>query len=556
MRARLLMLFVVALLEAAQQTQAPDVVPGTVDGRVMNAQTGEPISGASVHLYPQIVQGRSSSALDAVSGADGSFRFENVPAGSYFVVANAPSFTDSGRTQVVRLRSGEQLSNMAVQLHPLAKVTGKVVDENGAPMPGVQVSVYSTYDWRGHPQLRLGPGATTDKEGRFQLTKINPGHYFLAADPSTIDAPERDEHDAGLVAVRTFYPKAVTLDAATPLDIVAGQDVTGIAIQMQRAAIYRVQGKIEAEAAGASTMNAKIALVPRGTLPLAGLSQTVKAAKDGTFSIERVVPGNYTLWLTASPGGAEDTRKAKWQKLLARQNLEVANGDVTGVVLAAASPAAFDGKIAFSGGYEQTFAQMKIAFAPGGEAMFGSYVSANVKADGSFSVPAVDPGEYTVTLQNIPAGSYVQSIQYNHQDVTTSGLDLSDGGGGELDITLRMGAGEVDGTIDATSFGEGQPSGIGVLVPDQIAPDGSGTRVAPVTANGRFVMRNVPPGHYSALLIGRWTGVWQNPVFLREMQRLGVGVDVEENSHVQVQVPLLAPEDVQHTAARLGLDPD
>lgn len=540
----------VAVAQATQQANHPDAVPGSVDGRVTDSQTGEPVSGANVHLYPQIVQGGVSSSPTTQTRADGSFRFDAVTPASYFVVADQSAYTSSGPGLTIRVHSGQQISNLRLQLHPLATITGKVVEDDGTPAAGVLVTAYSIYDWRGHVQLRAGPIATTGEDGSYWLQKIAPGKYFVDANPSLMKAPERKRElkgqDQEYDLVRTFYPKSLNPDGAASLDVTPGQIAAGTDIHLQRAASHRVQGRIEQLEPKA---DAAVSLAPHGSLPLAGLSVSVKPAKDGSFAIDRVVAGSYTLWLIATSSSPQAGR-GRGQKLMARQNIDVAAEDVTGIVLNVSPPISLAGRVTIDGGPVQSTAQMRLAFIPGGEAMFGSYVSVNVNSDGSFSVPGLDPGEYKVTVQNAPVGSYVQSVQYNRQDVTTSGIDLSEGGAGEVDVVLRMGASEVDGTVEGI---EGPASGIGILVPDQVAPDGSGTLLANVTAAGNFTIRNVPPGHYSVFVIAHWTGLWQNGAFLREVQREGASVDVQENSRVQIQVPFIPDEDIARTASRLGL---
>lgn len=554
MKFRMFVFVLTPLLTMGQQSTLPSGAPGSVDGRVTNSQTGEPISGASIHLYPQIMQGGANSPLTAATQGDGSFRLEDVPPGSYFVVAEQSSFSNSFPGVLIHVGSGQAVSNLMLALRPLATISGKVLDENGSAVPQVQVTVYTAYDWRGRTQLRPGTSATTTKDGTYQLSKIVPGRYFLAADPSSRNTASGTEtsqaQNASYELVRTFYPESLSLEAASALDITPGQNAADTVIHLQRAATHRVQGKVEELEPDSAALNASVSLTPRGTLPLAGLSRTVKAAKDGSFVVEHVVAGSYTLWLTAGVQG----RHSRALKLLARQNIDVTGEDVTGIALSVLPPVSLTGKLALDSAATQNLGQVHIALIPGGEAMFGSYARANVNADGSFSVPGVDPGEYRVAVQGAPAGSYVASIQYNRQDVTNGAIDLSEGGGGEVDVLLRMGAGEVDGTLESEGSDTAPASGISVLAPEQIAPDGSGTLVGQVAANGSFVIRNVPPGRYFAVVVQRLTGIWQNPNFLREIEKEGATVDVQENGRVQVQAPVLSDQDIQQTAARVGLN--
>jgi hypothetical protein len=562
MKCRIALLLAAPLLLGAshgnQQSSPSTATPGAVDGRITNSQTGEPVTGANVHLYPQVVQGGTSSSLSTGTHLDGGFRFDSVSPGSYFVIAEQSAYTSSGPVLTIRVHEGEQVSNISLQLNPLATITGKVVSDDAAPIPDVQVTIYTTYDWRGHPQLRPAGSATTDKDGVFQLRQIRPGRYFLAADPNRGKAVEnrpRDGQDQNgqsqdYTLARTFYPDSSSLDGATTLDITPGQNAAGTIIQLKRTALHYVQGRIE-NLDPSEASDARVSLAPRGSLPMAGLATTVKAAKDGSFTIHHVEPGSYTLWLTStSDQGMGGSRR---QKLMARQNIDVSAMDVTDVVLSVSPPISLTGKVTLASGPAQGLAQIWVAFVPAGEAMFGSYRNVAVDRDGAFVVPELDPGEYKLVVQGAPPGSYVQSVQYNRQDAMINGIDLAEGGGGEVDVVLRMGAGEIDGTVQVAFSDIPRIGGVGVLIPDQVAVDGSGTLIGSISPAGHFVIRNVPPGHYSVVVTARWSSVWQNASFLREVARQGASIDVQENTHVQVEAPIIPEQDTQQTAYRLGL---
>jgi iron complex outermembrane receptor protein len=66
--------------------------PGVITGFVYNDATGEGIPGADVVLVP--------SEIAVQTGADGSFRFENVPGGSYTIRVNAPGYQNGAATGV------------------------------------------------------------------------------------------------------------------------------------------------------------------------------------------------------------------------------------------------------------------------------------------------------------------------------------------------------------------------------------------------------------------------------------------------------------------------
>jgi len=522
-----------------------------------------PITGATVNLFPQASRGLAAMPQATSTQSDGSFRFESVPSGTYFVVANQSSYADSGPGLRVKVDPGQQVSNIAVQLQPLGTISGRVLDPDGNPVAGANVTMFGTYDWRGQSQLRIMQTTSTGDKGDYLLKKVAPGRYFVAAEPLTQPATNSDKNavatsepspqDAEYELVRTFFPKSLSLDGAASLDISPGQDASDTTIHLQRAATHHVKGRMEAVMTDA-TQNAIVSLTPRGALPFTGLAKTVKPEKDASFAFDHVTNGSYTLWLVGSSGDRGPERnRGRGRKLLARQEIEVNANDLSGIVLAVLPPITLTGRITLDTGPEQTFASVRVGFVPAGDVTFGTFLTVNANADGSFAVQNLDPGEYRIVVSNVPGGSYVQSVQYNRQDVTTSGLNLSEGGGGEIEVALRMGAAQVDGMVTASNDNP-DASGAVVLVPDSVAPDGSGTLMAAVQAGGMFTIRNVAPGHYTAFAIDRWTAVWQNIPFLREIQREGTSLNVDENGHAHIQLQKLPETDVQQTASRLGLN--
>jgi hypothetical protein len=280
---------------------------------------------------------------------------------------------------------------------------------------------------------------------------------------------------------------------------------------------------------------------------------SARLADNGTFQFKDVLPGSYTLWLigTYSPGESSSSRQAGF-RLLGREDIDVSASNVSGVVLSLTPPVNLTGHVTADGIDRQRLGQLRVNFVPAGHVMLGTFQSSAVNGDGNFALQNLAPGTYSVRVNNPPAGTYVKEVTYNRQDVTASGLDVSLGGAGEIEVVIRSGAAEVDGTIQAGSGAAVGPGTIVVLVPDDVTADGYGTLTGVVSGDS-FAIQNVPPGHYYAFAVDHWDSVWQNADFLREIQRQGTSVEMEENARTQVQLPVMNSEEVELTAARLGL---
>jgi len=355
--------------------------------------------------------------------------------------------------------------------------------------------------------------------------------------------------------IRTFYPKTSLFEDASVVDMASAGSVSEADIHLQSAATFHVKGKVENLGTGALRRGATLTLGPRDGAAMGGLGRTAHLESDGSFDIGEVPSGSYTLWLFGShPVDFDQSRRGGHRRILARQDIDVSGGDTNGVVLALLPPVNLAGQVILTNPPPNANASLlRVTLFPAGQSAPGSYQGAAVGINGAFSIQDLEPGEYMVRVANAPAGTYVQSITLNRQDVVTGGMDLSQGGGGELQVTLHGGAAEVQGTLSASSDGPQASNGTALLVPEALPADGSGVLSGAIKAGGIFTIANVPPGHYFAFAIERWSSIWQNADFLHSMEREGTRVDVEENGHAQIQLSLLSADQLQQAASRLGL---
>jgi protocatechuate 3,4-dioxygenase beta subunit len=291
-------------------------------GRVVDAGTNRPIAGARVSLSPvQVAPGDASplplpadaGAANVLTGSDGRFLFRALAAGTYGLTASAPSYLPgglgqqrpSGRTQPLVLAESQRVGEVTIRLWPEAAVSGVVVDESSAPVPGVWVEMLRrdrTVPPGQLPMLRgLAPyGARTDDQGRFRISAIEPGEYVMvvpsrsvampfAAGSAEADAvqsmrtsgapdigatsrgvrvgdsllltsydgawggtnalaaflPTTLRSDGRLVGYpATFHPSATTIEGATTLALEAGDHRTGIDIRMRPVTMTAVSGTV------------------------------------------------------------------------------------------------------------------------------------------------------------------------------------------------------------------------------------------------------------------------------------------------------------------------
>ncbi len=551
-----------------------------VQGRVTNSQTGETLRKVSVRLTRRGSGAGSMGALptsgpqgySATSEADGSFRIENIEPGDYNLSGQRSGYLNTQygakapmrQGTVLTLRPGQQLADINLSLNPQAVIAGKVVDEDGDPMTGAMVQVLGQMWQRGKIRLLPRGRASTNDLGEFRSANLPPGKYYLCAQRFGFGRTEEAPPTPGkpdIRPVRTCYPDAVALDAAVPVEVKAGQDLSGVDIRIHNAPTYHVRGKVAGNFAAGDAQRVSLNLLPREEQAFFFGNQT-NANKDLTFDIPGVASGAYVLNVFLIGGNIQG---------LAHQPIDVGEGDVNDVVLTILPPGSLRGGIRVEGTPQAGATPLNLAgihlslsSADTSSMMAGPTPNGQSGPDGTFKLDNVFPGKYYVQI-NTPPGTYLKSIRFGQQEILGNELDLSQGAAGDLDILFRYGPAEVDGTVQAAenasapvgASSSAQPASSTasiLLVPDVLNADGSGMRFGNTNQNAAFTLKNVPPGHYRAYAFEEVNmNDLQNPEVLKQLESRGTEVELKENDRKQIQLPIVSADDMDQIFARLGL---
>src|ERR1051326_5557122 len=163
-----------------------------IQGQVFNAFTGEPLKKA--HLLLQ----RTDTTPDMMSmpatyttssDPSGNFAMKDIEPGKYRLSVTRNGFVNSsygargpnrpGTT--FSLSRGQNLKEIVFRLTPPGVVTGRIIDEDGEPVPFVRVQLMTYHYMQGRKQLSMAGGASTDDLGEFRVFNVAPGKYFLSA---------------------------------------------------------------------------------------------------------------------------------------------------------------------------------------------------------------------------------------------------------------------------------------------------------------------------------------------------------------------------------------
>jgi len=260
-------------------------------------------------------------------------------------------------------------------------VTGQLQTKEGAPAGAIRMSALPAPP----PNIRpsdgqnyystVPPASTTltDAQGRYRLTNLAPGRYFIIA--SVFGYP-------------TFYPAATTADGATVVDVGADGPAAGINFTVIMPPGGTVSGRVNAPA----TPSQEKAIL--SGVALGELLETPVGA-DGSFNFGHLPKGSYLVSLFPTPPG------------MPSRVVQVGETDVR-VDLVRPTMRTVSGRIVAS---PDVLRRVLIGFSTE-----RSYVTATANADGSFSAQ-VQPARHRIELGGLPPGYTLGSARLATQDV-------------------------------------------------------------------------------------------------------------------------------------------
>jgi hypothetical protein len=259
-------------------------IGAAIAGKVLDA-SGEPVSDLRVMALHRVVNGDGGNAPGAAAGRLlaapggpqqtndlGEFRIASLAAGEYYIAAMPRGFSfggpaatpaangttsvttyypgtrDQAVAQLVKVAAAETVNNIvfSMQSAPAFRVSGRVVDENGAPVAGAMVMPM------GDPHggnVFMGPmgNARTGDDGRFTFGEVPSGAYRVNASVPVMMNGSTGAVNSGVVggiiggSVTSWSSVGPTgrggAGSDQPADVtVDGANVTGIRVVVRRPA--------------------------------------------------------------------------------------------------------------------------------------------------------------------------------------------------------------------------------------------------------------------------------------------------------------------------------
>jgi hypothetical protein len=525
---------------------------GRIAGRVLSADTGAPLRRAQVRIMaPEI------GAKAALTNTDGRYEFKDLPAGRFTINASKSGYVsvqygqtrpfESGRP--IELADKQVLDKVDIALPRGGVISGRVLDEFGEPVADAMVSTMRQTWANGRRRLQpAGRTAQTNDLGQFRLYGLTPGEYYVSA---TLRNTEVMIFDMGLGGAAggggsgsqptsgyapTYFPGTSVVTNAQRIAVTVGQEAQNADIALVPVRLARISGTVMSSE-GKPMEGAMVIATPlnrSGDIGLAMMAATGRASKDGHFTISGVAPGDYTLTvrsmrIIAAEGGDVMAFRANVAAGMdgdcetASLPVSVAGEDLANVLIVTAKGGTAEGRVTFEGAKPIVPTSIRLtAMAADVEGPMIGGSAAVVKPDGSFELKGLS-GRRLIRAGNLPAGWTMKAIRMNGEDITDSGMEFKSGSEvSGVEVVLINKQTEISGVATEANGTPLKDYTVIVFSEDQQywnLPFSRWVTGARPNQDGRFQVRNMPPGSYYAVAVDYVEqGGWGDPELLERLK--------------------------------------
>jgi len=498
------------LIVAAGLAQSPDAKNCSIDGSVVNSVTGAPVPRAQVGVVG------SDDTYVADSNSAGNWSVERLSCGRVTITVNRIGFLRVQQSNLL-LAANTPMHGVDLKLAPQSVLAGRVLDDEGDPILGAQVSLMTSRIINGLRGIQASTSTTTNDLGEYRFSGLTAGKYILCANAG-----------GGVVAngSRSYgercYPGPMDGGAASAMDVATGYEGR-IDFALAPLVTVHVSGVVSGGTEGVTT---SINLRPHGQIARMYMGLSTQARPDGTFSIRNVPPGSYTVEVASNPNN---------RRLTARVPIDVGESGVEGLQLHLEPGVTVTGTVKIVAATGKKIENPRYAILlRSSEGVFSYDPTDWDETRTAFTITDVVPGNYrldvspaTVFYLKSPAPFYLKSATLGGRDI--AGSDVAIGpGGATIEVVMSDDGGVVEGDVS----GDDGPAAAWVL----LEKDGAPSRNARTDANGHFNIDTVPPGDYRVYAWDDNTKVeYANPEWVRRNGK-GVAVTVDPGQTAQVKV--------------------
>ena len=537
----LLLLPYLSSAQAPKSTPPPKTEESKVSGMVVKLAGSEPLKNARVQLLNQDNRAENHSA---VTDAGGRFELRGLDPGRYRLAVRRDGFVTQSYGQkkpgdpgaLLTLRARQEVKDLLFRLIPSAVIAGRVINDDGDPLPWVQVSALRETYAGGKKTLFSETTVPTNDLGEYRLFGLPPGRYFIRADykpneriTGRGEMEGRDDVEP-LGYVPMYYPSGTEPARASPITVKAGEEIPALEVLLRRVEVFTVRGRIYSTASRRSNPNFNVFLSPRGEEAWFSLPQrdAIMDEKDSSnFTFRDVLPGSYVLgafWLDEG------------KRYQAYQSIDVGNADVEGVALTVAPGMSLNGRVTWDG--QPTLEKNTLTvYLRGADGGYGYGGRANVMPPWAFVLNDVYELTYRIGIAGLCNDCYLKALRYGSSTSPDDTFTPARGSNAALDLTISSKGAQVRGSV--TDVDNLPAVGVWVvLVPDEAHRSSRRLyKSASTDQYGRFELHGIAPGDYKLF---SWeaaeSGSWEDPEFLKDFEKQGEKISLQEGEQKTVNV--------------------
>jgi protocatechuate 3,4-dioxygenase beta subunit len=482
--------------------------PGTaiLRGRVFAADTGQPLRKVIIRLSsPELREGRV-----VTTDKDGRYELKELPAGRYTVNASKGSFVALSYGQLrpfeqgkpLEVLDGQTIDKVDFRLPRGAIVTGRVVDEYGDPVADAQVSPMRSMNQGGRRRLApSGRMSMTNDIGEYRIFGLAPGQYYVSATLRGGMMMNAQSEDRSGYAP-TYYPGTGNVAEAQKITVAIGQTLNDINMPLIPTRIASVSGSAF-DSQGRPLAGGMVMIVQRQGVGGFSMNGGGTIRPDGTFTVNGLPPGEYTLQATVPGSGPFESGE------FATAEISVAGDDIAGLRLVGLKPSLVTGRIVFSDAQAASSIQptmLRVSAMPKSPEDFSPFGGGQgrVRDDFTFEIKA-RPGNAVIRVNMMMSGGWIlKTVQLNGADVTDTGIDVKaneDISGIEIEMTNRLS--DVSGVVTNARSEPIKDYSVVVFAQDRErwGPSSRFMRTGRPDQDGRFKITGLPPGAYYAIAL-------------------------------------------------------
>lgn len=274
---------------------------GTIRGRVLTADTGDPVRNARValnddeHVAPVLTDGEGRFALTAIA------------AGQHLVSAAKTGYATTifgarGTSRPIRVEvaTGGVVDGIDVRIPKGGAISGRVVDEAGDPLPLTTILAEQIIRINGHIDTRRIKMVETDDLGEYRIFGLSAGRYVVSVVRVGGDlGPGLPlDVDGNTTWTHSYYPGVAGLAQAQAIAVRPGDDVAGIDFTSSPA--RRPTVSVTVSDASGNPAEAQVAFGSDSSLNMSNFIMGIGPSSGAVMS--SLDPGNWTV-LANGPKG-------------------------------------------------------------------------------------------------------------------------------------------------------------------------------------------------------------------------------------------------------------